>query len=93
MNGLYRGARRYELTRDRVQNEEINIFVGKNFLQFCFIRYIVIPSDSIEVSKLRSTQSAPCDTKFEKFDKILIREASNAVFEVHDFFTDLSYCI
>jgi len=28
MTGLFRGARRYEIIRDKVKNEEVNIFVG-----------------------------------------------------------------
>ena len=28
LNGLFRGARRYEVVKDSVKNEEVNIFVG-----------------------------------------------------------------
>ena len=48
-------------------------------LQIRLVKCKDISSDSIEVSKLRSTQMVHCDRKFEKFDKILIREASSAL--------------
>ena len=45
------------------------------------------PLDSVEVSKLRSTEKKPCDQKFEKFDKILIRENSNVIIQdIYNFF-------
>ena len=28
LNGLFRGARRYEITKDRVKNEEVHILIG-----------------------------------------------------------------
>ena len=83
LNGLFRGTRRYEIIKNNVKNEVVNIFVGMFFYNFIIDieAWKTFPLDSVEVSKLRSTEKKPCDQKFEKFDKILIRQTSNVVIQ------------